>query len=98
MAPRSRSRTRESITPHAPRRVGGLKRFCDQRLRIRAMDAPDRVNRRESSSPHRPAAQDAALSRRKHGFESRWGCSVNGQFRGNFWELARREDRVTIRH
>ena len=25
------------------------------------------------SGPHRPEAQDVALSRPKHGFESRWG-------------------------
>ena len=30
-------------------------------------------------SPHRLEAQDTALSRRRHGFESRWGHSSAGQ-------------------
>ncbi|EAP98483.1 hypothetical protein JNB_16003 [Janibacter sp. HTCC2649] len=29
-----------------------------------------------STGPHRLAAQDSALSRRQHGFESRWGYAV----------------------
>ena len=41
------------------------------------------------SSPHRPAAEDIALSRRKHGFESRWGCQSFGQLNGTFLALAR---------
>ena len=31
------------------------------------------------TSPHRLEAQDTALSRRRHGFESRWGHLVAGQ-------------------
>ncbi len=34
-------------------------------------------HRRGVSSPHRLAAWDTALSRRQHGFESRWGCCSN---------------------
>ncbi len=41
------------------------------------------------SSPHRPAAEDIALSRRKHGFESRWGCQSFDQLNGTFLALAR---------
>ena len=32
-----------------------------------------------SERPHRPEAQDVALSRPKHGFESRWGRHPDGR-------------------
>jgi hypothetical protein len=55
----------------------GLQRNCSSRRvsfrtggsrHVRITDRPTHVIR-----PHRPEAQDVALSRLKHGFESRWG-------------------------
>ena len=51
------------------RSAGNPRRLCyhrkDQGAPLRAPVTPD--------CPHRPEAQDVALSRPKHGFESRWG-------------------------
>ena len=34
-----------------------------------------------ATRPHRLVAKDITLSRWRHGFESRWGCSKKGQVR-----------------
>ena len=48
----------------APRGAGMIARI---RMRVRILRA------HTPTGPHRPEAQDVALSRPKHGFESRWG-------------------------
>ena len=47
--------------------------LLNSRGRDRQVVGPDRL-----ASPHRLEAQDTALSRRRHGFESRWGHTGGG--------------------
>src|ERR1700740_856806 len=54
-----------SVTPRAARRVLPWMRRGTCVLSFKARLHP--------LCPHRPEAQDVALSRPKHGFESRWG-------------------------
>ena len=58
--------------PHG-REPRGRGPVCyDRRLSLAPGARPSRRHR-TPRRPHRPEAQDAALSRPKHGFESRWG-------------------------
>ena len=47
-----------------------------------------------SECPHRPEAQDVALSRPKHGFESRWGRQLGWQFDHSRQQLVERNGRL----
>ena len=65
-------RTR-GIRPAAPDRSSITGRSNVASGFSRTLQLRDRIPRIFPSGPHRPEAQDVALSRPKHGFESRWG-------------------------
>ena len=76
-APRARGRARQSPAAGSPPQTPGSEPGRATGILAR----PFSRKRRPDPRPHRLVAQDAALSRRKHGFEPRWGHGAHGPAR-----------------